>query len=303
MNDALTLPFPLRLAPAGESRLSRLGASEVAAVLGMSRFKTPLEVWESKTGRTGASPDTAVTRRGRYLEGGLLRWLADEVGAVEHVVGSAYTEPYVVGDAPHIGAHPDGYLKVKEWGCAEVKTARDDREYGEEGDEVPDGYWVQTQIQLYCTGLTACHFGVYLPFREEFRSFWIERDEAAIAAMLERCEAWWTRHIQGDTPPDATDASEVSRQLAYRYPRESGAMRAATADEAADVLALAQLKRDIKALDLQADAVGNRIRMAIGDDTGLLLAEGSVTWKVQETASYVVKARTNRVLRTSLRGV
>lgn len=34
----------LRLAPADKPRTARLGASEVAAVLGMSPYRTPLEV-------------------------------------------------------------------------------------------------------------------------------------------------------------------------------------------------------------------------------------------------------------------
>ena len=84
-----------RLATAAEPRTARLGASEVAAALGLSPWQTPFQVWARKCGLTESAADDSVQRRGRYLEPGVLAWLHDDTGADALLAGSTHDAPWV----------------------------------------------------------------------------------------------------------------------------------------------------------------------------------------------------------------
>lgn len=282
---------PLRRAPPTETRASRLGASEVAAVLGLSRFKTPLDVWESKTGRHHPDEgDDVATRSGRRREPMLIQWLAEEVGALRYVAGDPFDAPFVVGQAPHIGAHPDVYLDTAHgWENGETKTASLAEEWGDGPDEMPDDYFLQVQVQLYCTGLAVGRLGAEVPVRAgrrtflAFRVYRLEADVELHARIVERCERWWERHVVADTPPPAVDLEEQARVLAHLYPRERTGMRAATAEEALAVRELVEARKAAKAAEKRVEDASVAVKTAIGNGAGLLIPGGKATWTAQSS--------------------
>ena len=50
------------------ARRKGVGGSDSAAVCGLSRYSSPLEVWLQKTGRKPATPDNEAMQWGRLLE-------------------------------------------------------------------------------------------------------------------------------------------------------------------------------------------------------------------------------------------
>ena len=51
-----------------EERRKSLGGSDMGAVLGLNRYRSPYTVWAEKTGRIGETPDNEAMRVGRDLE-------------------------------------------------------------------------------------------------------------------------------------------------------------------------------------------------------------------------------------------
>ena len=271
---------------AAEPRSARLGASEVAAVLGLSPWRTPFGVWAAKCGGLESAAETPVTRGGHYLEAGLLRWLGDEVGAAAVVLGEPFDGPAVVhpgGRWPHVSAHPDGYVLVAgAWLCAEVKTARQAAEWGDGPDDVPAHYWLQAQVQATLAGL-GVRLGAYLALREEFRVYALTPDPETLAEALDRAEDWWLRHVVGDLPPDIDGSDDARRWLLARHPVHRSPLRAATAVEAELVRALADAKEDRKGAEAEEARLSALVQAAIGDAEGIQLDGGRATWKAQSS--------------------
>ena len=306
---------------ADEPRVARLGSSEVAAVLGLSKWKTAFGVWAAKVGLPGTdSTDSDGPRRvGRYMESGILRWLADDLGA-ELVPAGGYDTPWVVSARwPFVGCHPDGYLLHAgaaqphiRWGLAEAKTASAPWP----DDDVPPGYWIQCQVGMALTGLPACDLGVLWPIARAFSRRRIEPDDKTTHEVLERVSAWWERHVVREEPP-AVDASDDARRwLLSAYPRERAPLREATAEEATLAREVARLRAEIRERQDTERGLAHRLEAAIGDHGGLTLPGGRATWRAQtskrvdvtrlraerpEVADEFTTATETRVLRVSIK--
>lgn len=311
----------LRLAPAGEPRHARLGASEVASVLDLGGFHTPVEVWEIKTGRKSHGADTPSTRYGRRQERVVIEWAADELGCA-FLPGAAFDAPFVVGDSPVIGAHPDAYFNLGVWVPGECKALNDPDAVGAGADDIAPNYWTQVQIQLYCTGAPFAIFAAQVPTRAGKRvtqSLEIRRiaaDPTAQARMVELSEEWWYRHVVGDVQPEPVDEEERARLLAYAFPRNVAPLRPATDAEAEAVRRLHLAKLAARAADAEVEIAANAVRALIGDAEGLSLPTGKATWKAQEATRLDITAlraahpdiaaafsvtSTSRVLRVNLK--
>lgn len=180
----------------------RIGASEVAAVLGLSPWVQPWEIWAQRH-----APHLAPVHRGAELEDGQ-RWepRALAVYAQEHLQPMPGCEPlgltrpalygeasYVHPSIPWLHATPDALVcatRVEMWGSfadpgqvrgvVEVKTDRtpdageawplDGTEIGDVDPTtdaaawpMPVAYWLQAQTQIACTGAGWCDLYVWLP--------------------------------------------------------------------------------------------------------------------------------------------
>jgi putative phage-type endonuclease len=285
--DAVTRP---RLTLAAEPRTARLGASEVAAVLGLSPYRTPFGVWASKTQAAEPEPETASQRRGRILEPALLDWLREEVGALEvsRETQDAHSPWVVSPDWPHLGCHPDGVLRWadgREAG-AEIKTARHGHEWGETADAIPPAYAVQVQVCLALVRvLPEWRLGAYLPVRDELRAYTVlPWAPDLVRELLQRAEDWWRQHVQADCPPPIDGSEDARRWLLSRYPGARTALREASPEEVDLVRALARARDAARAAEAELGRLESRVKQAIGDAEGVALPNGRATWKMQESS-------------------
>lgn len=140
-----------------EARKSRVGASDVAAIMGLGGFKgrNALSVWLDKTDQL--EPEKSVPdhmEAGNILEPALLNYAEQEYGAMERNV--VVFDP---GQTP-IASTLDGRI-IANGQPVEAKTSGIFGPiHGEWGDPmtdaVPLNYIVQCQTQLLCTGADVC---------------------------------------------------------------------------------------------------------------------------------------------------
>lgn len=211
-------------------RLSRRNASESAAVLGLSPWMTPYQLWLSKTGRMESRVNQAM-QRGTELES-LAR------GAYENQTGLVM-QPLVL-EADGYSASLDGMtlegdliLEIK---CPLRGTRSELWQDVLEG-KVPQHYSVQVQHQLMVSGAALAHLWVFDGHQGILHA--IEHDED----LMGRIRAGWDAfqpYMDSDTPPPLTEADT--------------AVRSDTAWIAA-AIAYAEAKR-------QADAQGEQLEAA-----------------------------------------
>jgi putative phage-type endonuclease len=176
-----------------EARRGGIGGSDVAAVLGLSPWATPLDVWLAKTRGSDAAATEAMDWghrleplvRARFAEG-RTAWVDEVPGTVSHDA------------APFMRASLDGCVQDAEGTAVlEIKTSRSPFA------QLPQQYLLQVTHCMGVTGWTdvpahvACLFGgnTYVEFRVEFdRQVWED--------SLDYCSWWWREHVAGGKMPE-----------------------------------------------------------------------------------------------------
>lgn len=139
-----------------KARVNGIGASEAAAIVGMSPYKTNVELWEEKTGRRKQADISGKS----YVQYG-----NDAEGHLRELFALDFTQ-YKVGydqfgmirnnpDCPFAFATLDGDLtdEKNRRGVFEVKTTEIMRagQWAEWKDKVPQHYYIQLMHQLLAT--------------------------------------------------------------------------------------------------------------------------------------------------------
>ena len=174
-------------------RRNGIGASDIAAVLGISPWKTPLQLYLDKRGELPPQEDAPQLRRGRMLEPLVLDFYADETG---HQV--TRQQECVVGAEPWMMATLDGFDAIDN-APVEAKTvnAFSAQEFGEHGsDEVPLHYSAQVHWQMMLTDASTGYLAALIG-SDDFRIFTIQRDRDLELLLIARATEFWQRVQSG----------------------------------------------------------------------------------------------------------
>lgn len=201
------------------ARRNGIGASEVSAVLGLSRYTTPYQVWLEKTGRR--IPE-ALTGEAIELGHSLELWLLDQAGALLSGKPSVKQTPHRLYEHPtrsYRRASPDGEVV---WGdnagdLVECKTAGLAGGWGTpEGwteDSIPLGYQLQAHWQMHVMNRPRVHV-VALVAGMGRCLYTIERDAVLERDLVDQVHAWWQRHIvDGEEPAIGGGDSSIIAEL------------------------------------------------------------------------------------------
>lgn len=191
-------------------RRNSVGSSESPAILGVSTFATPIDVWQRKLGLAPDQDENDAMRWGKKLEPLILEEYTARTGRTVAAVQQFVRHPgYPWMTATLDGLTTDGRI-------VEVKTTSSwAREWGDEDtDAIPEAYLVQVHHQMACTGIAEADVAVLIG-GQKFRTYRVERNAGLIEVIEARCAEFWTC-VREKTPPDwgRMDA----RTLAVLYP-------------------------------------------------------------------------------------
>lgn len=131
-----------------EERRQGIGGSDVAAILGLSPWKTPFQLYQEKRGESGDFSGNDRTDWGSRLEPTIRQWYADTTGRVVMVPNGIIKSP----QHPYMQASLDGLTECGR--IVEIKTARSGQDWGEPGtDAIPEYYLTQVHHYMAVTGL------------------------------------------------------------------------------------------------------------------------------------------------------
>jgi putative phage-type endonuclease len=132
-----------------------LGASDAAAILGLSPWVSARELWEELTGRKELPrAQNYAMRRGQRLEPKVRRWYEARYGVAMPAVCAVHSKH------PWLRASLDGF----DWLTGTILEAKAPDLKAHRlalADEVPEYYWPQVQHQLFCTGSELLHYVSY----------------------------------------------------------------------------------------------------------------------------------------------
>lgn len=132
-------------------RLGGVGASEAPMVYGVSRYKTSLQLWREKTGKTLPEPAHPGMLRGIRLEPKARAWYENKMGVM-------VTPQCVQHDkVSWLRASLDGLDIFRTLFCEIKCPGWKDHSIALAG-RVPFQYWVQMQYQMLVTGLRTGHY-------------------------------------------------------------------------------------------------------------------------------------------------
>ena len=189
-----------------------IGASEAAAVVGVSPWMTPMELWRLKVGAAQAKDlsGSAAVSRGVRMEP-VLRDLYAAMHPHYTVDYHAYDILYQE-DRPWLFATLDGEVSDDQGrrGILEIKTSSPNGKIGwaKWDGRIPDNYLTQILHQMLATGYEFVDLMASLENMDgdlSIRTYHFERAEQAdnMAWLLEREEDFYKNHVLTGTPPAA----------------------------------------------------------------------------------------------------
>lgn len=205
MNDAAELVG--HFAPGSpvwyEAREGAIGGSDVAAILGLSRFESRFSLWHRIAGKLGPQPENDEMRAGKYLEPAICSSFADTHPDLL-VIGEAGT--WRSFDRPWQIGNPDAFVQVKgeplgDINILEAKFALYDDEWGDEGtDQIPPAYLAQTRWYLDVFDAKQCWVQVFIGSSAQFRTYLVERDEEDQAFVRDQVRKFLDSVTAGERP-------------------------------------------------------------------------------------------------------
>ena len=304
-----------------EGRRTGIGGSDVAAVLGLNPWKTPLDVWNDKLGLSEDKGMSEPAYWGTVLEDTVAREFQQRTGMKVQKVTHQFVDPecdWMIANIDRaiinreIAKKVRPLLDVEEIEryanitgverpintdiAFEAKTANaftadlwgpsqelEIRQNNLRTEHVIPLYY-ETQIQWYC-GILKLR-GMYLAVLiggSDFRMYWVDARPDVFQVIKEKCSAFWNNHVLTKTPPEPINIEDVLKL----YGRSNGKAIEAQGDLAINYGEYARLNGEIKELKKQQDALKTRIAISMKDNEILTLDGKKVlTYKTQTSKRF-----------------
>lgn len=210
-----------------EERRKGIGSSDAAAILGLSTYAKPIDIYLEKIGEAEPREDTAFTEWGRRLEPVIAEAAEEAINAGRPAEERVRFTSWL--PAIHCKAWWPAFTHVDRRGrvdgamtALECKSAMSTRGWGDPAtvsivdahEVIPPGYAIQVGHHLLCTGYAAVYVAALIGYRD-FRLYRIERDEAWLDDLLADERQWWEDHVVARVPP-APDGSDAYRAFLSR---------------------------------------------------------------------------------------
>lgn len=282
-------------------RTTGVGGSDMSAILGISHYATPLDIWLSKTGRNNPEKlDSWAIRKGNSLEKDLRQWFKDTHPDMECYDGTNLS--LTSRHHPHMLASLDGYLydpSTESFGVLECKTANSYRAQDWRDDDgnprIPDYYMVQVQHYLAVTGW---NWGYVIADTSGVEPLIIrfERDDEDINVIVKAASEFW-RFVESGQMPALSNADDVRKV----YPEPTEQLEDLSDDD--DLYDLmktyAAAQRQAKEAEAKADSLKNQLIARIGPREGLTCGGYKATFKTVHRKGYTIEPSDSRVFRFS----
>ena len=253
-----------------KNRNKFIGGSDVAAILGINRYKTSYEVWEEKKHGIKTFEGNNITDWGKKLEPIILH----EFELKHNVKIFDSNAKYVSKKFKELGCHPDGIAYIKENCLIEAKTVSS-KAYQHWENELPLEYNCQVQHNLFVCDLQKAWFICLVLDDRNYFEIEINRDDDFIEMQNKYLLNWWNRYIIGD---------EIPLKVVQDYEKENPEIQVIEAND--DILkvfeSLVSSKEKFNKAKEEKEALEDKLKEFVGSNTDLMHGiQTLATWQTQ----------------------
>ncbi|MGN6347067.1 MAG: YqaJ viral recombinase family protein [Candidatus Nitrosocosmicus sp.] len=266
-------------------RKKGIGGSDAAAICGVSRWKTPIDVYIDKTSQEiNNNEENRYTYWGNVLEPIIVKQYEKETGKnVDN-----YKSTFVSKNNDFMRANIDGWIS-KDRAVLECKTATasSSHMWGESGsDFFPDEYLIQCAHYAIVCNAEYVDLAVLIG-GNDFRIYKYNRNEALELLILHAEEEFWNNNVLKGIPPYPRTENDLNKILKST----KGQMKYAPESCQNILNIIKETDEKIKELEKKRDDLSFVIKQTISDFDGLIDDIGNTlcTWKFQESNRFDIK--------------
>jgi len=273
------------------ARAQGLGGTDAAAIVGLSPWRKPIDVFASKTGQVSFGTEiTEAMHFGNLLEPVIRQEYSRraqipilsgaDIAALFPQRSTAVDGQTIVSaeDRPWMLGTPDGIARSGERGLEIKNVGYRGAEWGPSGsDEIPDHYAIQVQWYMAVTGIPVWDVAPLFS-GNRLETFRVERNDALIRELIEACEQFWHDHVLKGVPPPVDESASYGRYLAQKFSLANGEILPATEEITTWALSLREAQNEIATAEKKAQLAKNYLGEMLGAAVKTEGEFGSVRW-------------------------
>ena len=280
MDGVIKHPLPSNHEEWLEDRRKGIGGSDVGAVLGLNKYKSPYTLWAEKSGLLHTDEvDNESMRIGRDLEDYVARRFIEATG--HEVITSDYS--FQSKAHPFMLANVDRLLTDEPCGL-ECKTASALTRYDFENGDIPPSYYCQCMHYMAVTGLKKWYIAI-LVMGKGFYWFEINRDEEEIKALIEAEAEFWNKVETGEAPQiDGTTSTAATLGALFNRSHDKECVLGHEAETAINMIY--NINKKIKELKEQKILYENIVKRDMQDAEKAEVEDYTVKWTRKDTERF-----------------
>jgi predicted phage-related endonuclease len=266
--------------------------SDASAVAKANKYASPVIVYMDKLGLYVGEKNERVkmaAKAGHKLEPVVRQWFVEEINEKRAEEGK---KPIKVVHRQAIFAHDehdwmrtnlDGIVYDPDLGQGvfEAKTSHYMLREEWAGEDVPNQYYIQCQHNMAVMGMNYAWLAVLIG-GNDFRYYFIPRDQEFIDYLIMIEQAFWNDHILQRIPPAMSGHDAEKEMLAAQYPQSEGREGYITTLPTATIPMVEQidaLKGLVDRLKTEQQALENELKAIMGTTEAAFAGSHKVTWK------------------------
>lgn len=267
------------------SRRNGIGGSDASAILGVNPYSSPLKVYLDKIGKSEDKETNEAMRQGTDLEQYVADRFVEATGKKVRKCNKILQHP----EYPWMLANIDRDI-VGENAGLECKTTSPYSKFKfDEGEINPHYYW-QCIHYMAVTRAERWYVSIVV-LGKSHHVFCIERDEDAIAQLIEAERAFWEDHVEPKVPPLPTGGEVDDEALQTLYPQGEQGDAVLALDSMDDALNLRALKvKQRDELQDEIDGIDQQIKAMLGTFERGMTENWTVRWTNTSTSRLDTKA-------------
>lgn len=262
-----------------EQRINHLGSSDMAAILGVDKYRNAYDVWLEKTGRAELK-ETEIMYAGNVFEDGVLKFAEDQLGRIKR-------NQFRKAEGFPIGSNIDAIALDQDDEPVEAKISGMFgplvETWGDPGtDEIPDRVIVQAHCHMLCTDKEVCHVAAFLGGRG-FNMYKVVWDDDIADLIRDKSIEFWDNYVQTNSAPPNIIPSLIMVQRMRREPKKIVTIP----DEM--VVHWLNAKASLKHAEEIEEAAKTQLLAALGDAEGGAYTGGMITYFSQSRRGIDIK--------------
>ena len=257
-----------------KERQKGIGGSDVGAILGVNKYKTPFQIYLEKTQEIKEVQESSEAAYwGTELEDMVAKEFSKRTGKkvrrdTKHFVSKRY--PFMVANIDR--------RVVGEKAILECKTVNQFGAKEWEGEEIPASYLVQVQHYIYVTEVEKAYIACLIG-GQKFIWKEIKRDDELIKMIINAEKDFW-KLVEEKTPPALDGSSAAEKYLKERFKDVQEGTKVALDSEHKEMIEeYLNLKEQIKELKQETKALENSLKLKIGDNEVGYIDNFLVNWR------------------------